>query len=70
MHAVARYYVQSTDDFTFLRADGEGGVDYTPLITNATPFTSPEAAVDAVQDHCNGEGVVFRAYALEVGGNG
>lgn len=65
MHIAPRYYVQSTDDYTFLRADGEGGVDSTPLITNATPFNTPEAAVDAVQDHCGGEGVVFRTYELE-----
>lgn len=56
------YFVQSTDDYTFLRADGEGGVDSTPLITNATPFNTPEAAVDAVQDHLSGEGVVFRTF--------
>ena len=67
MQIAPRYYVQSTDDFTFLRADGEGGVDTTPLITNATPFTNPEAAVDAVQDHCGGEGVVFRTYEIEKG---
>lgn len=65
MHIAPRYYVQSTDDYTFLRADGDGGVDTTPLITNATPFTTPEAAVDAVQDHCSGEGVVFRTYEIE-----
>lgn len=67
MQIVPRYYVQSTDDYTFLRADGEGGVDYTPLIVNATPFSSPEAAVDAVQDHCGGEAVVFRSYEIERG---
>lgn len=67
MQIVPRYYVQSTDDYTFLRADGEGGVDYTPLIVNATPFSSPEAAVDAVQDQCGGEAVVFRSYEIERG---
>jgi len=65
MHITPRYYVQSTEDHTFLRADGEGGVDYAPLIVNATPFTTPEAAADAVQDHCGGEGVVFRCYQME-----
>ena len=65
MQIVPRYYVQSTDDYTFLRADGEGGVDYTPLIVNATPFSTPDAAVDAVQDHCGGEGVVFRCYEID-----
>lgn len=67
MQIVPRYYVQSTDDYTFFRADGEGGVDYTPLIINATPFATPEAAVDAVHDHCGGEGVVFRSYEIERG---
>jgi len=65
MQIVPRYYVQSTDDCMFLRADGEGGVDYTPLIVNATPFATPDAAVDAVQDHCGGEGVVFRCYEID-----
>lgn len=65
MQIVPRYYVQSTDDYTFLRADGEGGVDSTPLIVNATPFSTPEAAVDAVQDHCAGEAVVFRTYEID-----
>ncbi|WP_295856138.1 hypothetical protein [uncultured Xylophilus sp.] len=65
MRIVHRYYVQSTEDHSFLRADGEGGVDYAPLIVNATPFTTPEAAADAVHDHCGGEGVVFPCYQLE-----
>lgn len=67
MEIVPRFYVQSTDDYTFLRADGEGGVDTTPLIVNATPFSTPDAAADAVQDHCGGEGVVFRAYQIQRG---
>ena len=65
MHIEPRYYVQSTEDHTFLRADGEGGIDYVPLITSAMPFTTAEAAADAVVDHCGGEGVVFRCYQLE-----
>lgn len=67
MQISPRYYVQSTDDYTFLRADGDGGVDFTPLVINATPFATPEAAVDAVHDHCGGEAVVFRCYELERG---
>lgn len=66
MHIEPRYYVQSTEDHTFLRADGEGGIDYVPLITSAMPFVSAEAAADAVVDHCGGEGVVFRCYQLEL----
>lgn len=57
-----RYYVQSTEDYMFLRADGEGGIDYVPLITNAMPFATAEAAMEAVADHCGGEGVVFLCY--------
>ncbi|WP_454914139.1 hypothetical protein [Variovorax gossypii] len=65
MQVAPRYYVQGTEDHAFLRADGEGGVDYTPLITNATPFKTGEAAADAVADHFGGEAVVFRCYQLE-----
>ena len=65
MHIEPRYYVQSTEDHSFLRADGEGGIDYVHLITSATPFTTAEASADAVVDHCGGEGVVFRCYQLE-----
>ena len=55
MMEIARaFYVQSTEDNTFLRADGDGGVGYTPLIVNATPFAHADAAKDAVQDHCGG----------------
>lgn len=65
MELARHFYVQSTEDHTFLRADGEGGVGYTALIGNATPFTHAEAAKDAVQDHCGGLGVVFSCYQLE-----
>lgn len=62
---VRHFYVQATEDCTFLRADGEGGVGYTALIVNATPFTDAGSAKDAVQDHCGGLGVVFSCYQLE-----
>lgn len=65
MNIAPRFYVQDAETFAFLRADGEGGVQSTPLITNATPFTNAEAAADAVEDHCGGVGVVFRCYELE-----
>lgn len=65
MQVAPRFYVQGTQDHEFLRADGEGGVDYTPLISNATPFTTADSAADAVQDHFGGEAVVFRCYQLE-----
>ncbi|WP_265310966.1 hypothetical protein [Verminephrobacter aporrectodeae] len=58
------YYVQSTEDHMFLRADGDGGIDYVPLIMSAMPFTNAQAAEEAVADHCGGEGVVFRCYQL------
>ena len=56
------FLVQSTDDFTFLRCDGEGGVDSTHLFTAATPFDTVEAAIEAVEDHCSGRGVVARVW--------
>jgi hypothetical protein len=65
MEMARHFYVQSTEDHCFLRADGEGGVGYTALIVNATPFVHAEAAKDAVQDHCGGLGVVFSCYQLE-----
>ena len=65
MELARHFYVQSTEDHMFLRADGEGGVGYTALIVNATPFTHAEAAKDAVEDHCGGLGVVFSCYQLE-----
>lgn len=65
MEVVRHFYVQSMEDAKFLRADGEGGIGYTPLIVNATPFTHAEAAKDAVEDHCGGLAVVFSCYQLE-----
>lgn len=56
------YLVQSTDDFAFLRCDGEGGVDYTHLFSAASPFDTAEAAIEAVEDHCGGRGAVSRIY--------
>lgn len=70
MQFEAVYYVQGTEDFTFLRADGEGGVAYTPLILNAMPFNSLEQARDAVEDHCGGHGVVFKAWKASEVRNG
>lgn len=58
----AAFYVQCTEDCLFLRADGEGGVVFTSFITQAMPFLTAEAAYNAVEDHCNGFGVVFRCY--------
>jgi len=62
---VTRYYVQDAEEFSFLCADGEGGVCHTKLITNATPFATPDAANDAVQDHCGGVGVIFSCHQLD-----
>lgn len=59
------YIVQSTDEFSFLRADGEGGVDYTHLFAAATPFATPEAAIEAVEDHCGGRGAVTPIWVPE-----
>lgn len=56
------YIIQATDDFSFLRADGEGGVDYTHLFSAASPFDTVEAAIEAVEDHCGGRGAVSRIW--------
>lgn len=56
------FIVQATDDFSFLRCDGEGGVDYTYLFSAASPFDTAEAAIEAVEDHCGGRGVVSRIW--------
>lgn len=59
------FIVQSTDTFAFLRADGEGGVVETFMFNAAMPFDSPEAAMDAIEDHCGGRGVVCRIWVPE-----
>lgn len=61
----AAYLVQSTDSFAFLRADGDGGVVETCMLSAAMPFDSPDAALDAVEDHCGGRGAVVRIWVPE-----
>ena len=61
------FIVQSMDTFAFLRADGEGGVTDTHLFSAAMPFASPEAAIEAVEDHCGGRGAVIRVWLPEKG---
>lgn len=65
MQCRAAYIVQSMMDFTFLRCDGEGGVETTMVYSGATPFDHPEAAMEAVQDHCDGRGSVVRIWVPE-----
>lgn len=65
MFCRSAFIVQATDDFSFLRCDGEGGVVTTHLVTHATPFNSPEAAREAIEDHCSGCGVIFRVWIPE-----
>jgi hypothetical protein len=67
MNCRPAYIVQSTDDFCFLRADGDGGVDYTHLFAAATPFDTAEAALEAVDDHCGGRGAVSRLWVPDHG---
>lgn len=59
------FIVQSTDTFAFLRADGEGGVVETYLFNAAMPFDTPDAAHEAVEDHCGGRGSVIRIWVPE-----
>lgn len=56
------FFVQGTEDYLFLRADGEGGVCFCHLISQATPFSSPDSAHEAVQDHFGGLGMVFKVF--------
>lgn len=67
MNCRPAFIVQSTDTYAFLRADGEGGVIETHLFSAAMPFNSPESALDAVEDHCSGRGVVVRIWVPEHG---
>ncbi|UQN37172.1 hypothetical protein MTR80_05575 [Alcaligenes aquatilis] len=62
MWCVPRYLVQSTEDGSFLAADGEGGVINVMALTAADPFQEPESAVEAVQDYLDGRGVVILIY--------
>jgi hypothetical protein len=59
------FIVQATDTFAFLRADGEGGVVETYMFNAAMPFSTAEAAMEAVEDHCDGCGVVCRIWVPE-----
>lgn len=65
MQCRSAFIVQSTDDFMFLRADGEGDVVTTCMFSGATPFDSPDAALEAVEDHCGGRGSVCRVWVPE-----
>lgn len=59
------FIVQCTDTFAFLRADGDGGVVETFMFNAAMPFSTPESALEAVDDHCGGRGVVCRVWVPE-----
>jgi hypothetical protein len=54
--------VQSTEDGTFLAADGEGGCKFISRLTDADPFLEPESAVDAIEDHLDGHGQVIQVW--------
>lgn len=54
------WYVQSTEDGTFLAPDGEGGVVTFSLLADAVPFYSREAAFHAAVDHFDGKASVIR----------
>ena len=56
------FIVQSLEDMSFLRADGEGGVESCHLYSRAMPFSNAESAFEAVEAHCGGRGAVVPVY--------
>lgn len=62
MECRVAFIVQSLEDMSFLRADGEGGVETCHLFSRAMPFSNAEAAFEAVEDHCGGRGAVMPVY--------
>lgn len=62
MWCVPRYLVQSTEDGSFLAADGEGGVISVMALMDADLFSEPESAAESLQDHLDGHGRVILIY--------
>jgi hypothetical protein len=58
-----RWLVQSTEDGSFLAADGEGGVTTVQLFGSADAFDEPESAVEALADHLDGHGVIIQVFS-------
>jgi len=62
MWCVPRWIVQSQDDGCFLASDGEGSVVAVRALSQADAFDDPASAVEALQDHFDGCGVVIEMY--------
>ncbi|MGO3890885.1 MAG: hypothetical protein ACTJHW_07915 [Paenalcaligenes sp.] len=62
MWCVPRYLVQSTEDGSFLAADGEGGVISVMSFMDADLFAEPESAAETLQGHLDGHGRVILIY--------
>ena len=63
MDFVAVYFVQGKEGL-FLTPDGDGGVDYVHLISEATPFDHLDSAEEAVIDYFDGHGIIWKTYKL------
>lgn len=63
MRFVAVYYVQGHEGL-FLAPDGMGGVCYEPSILKAEPFSTEEAAREAIIDYFEGQAMIFQTYRL------
>jgi len=61
MQFVRCYYVQSTDDYSFLRM-GDGDLGVTSSIFKAVAFYDEESAYQAVLDHFDGAGKIFSCW--------
>lgn len=70
MWCVPRWIVQSQEDGTFLASDGEGCVVGVKALSHADTFDDPASAVEALQDHLDGCGVVIELYVPAACGSG
>lgn len=61
MSVVPAFYVQDIESGYFMRSDGEGGIDYVPLITDAEFFDDRQSAIDTAVD-CLNVWVIFECW--------
>ncbi|MBB5190723.1 hypothetical protein HNQ50_001445 [Silvimonas terrae] len=61
MAMVPAFIVQDIESGLFMAADGEGGIDYRPLVTQADHFDAFDVAEETARDNLN-RWVVFRFY--------
>ncbi|GGP24431.1 hypothetical protein [Silvimonas amylolytica] len=61
MAVVPAFYVQDKDSGYFMRSDGDGGIDYVQLITDADFFDDRESAITTAAD-CLNQFVIFECW--------